>query len=130
MMMSENDDLKKKVEKLLLENERLKNRSGAVRFEELYQEKMKLKKDVRILRDRTDDLELECAAYLALKRELRKKEKELTELRSILNHRGKNTRKPVARAPKPSYGTAKKNYNRRPIHNSVSKNNLRRNNQN
>lgn len=84
--MEENDELKKKVEKLMLENERLKNGTGAVKFESILKEKLRLQKEVRILRERTEDLELECAAYLALKRELKKKEAELNELRSVLNH--------------------------------------------
>ena len=89
--MSENDELKRKVEKLLVENERLKNNTGAVKFEELLKEKLRLQKEVRILRERTEDLELECAAYVAIKRELKKKESELNELRSILSHKGKGT---------------------------------------
>ena len=88
-LMGENEELKKKVEKLLVENERLKNNTGAVKFEELLKEKLRLQKEVRILRERTEDLELECAAYVALKRELKKKESELNELRSILSHKGK-----------------------------------------
>ena len=49
-----------KFENNVEENERMKNNTGAVKYEELRNEKLLLEKEVIVLRNRTVDLELEC----------------------------------------------------------------------
>jgi len=108
LITQENEELKKRLEKLILENERLRNNTGAVQFDQLIQEKKKLKKEVILLRERADDLELECAAYYSLKKDLKKKENELQELRSILKEYQKGVAKHRAARPQANNSTKPK----------------------
>ena len=80
----ENEELRTKLEELLRDNERLKNSTGAVKFEALLTEKTSLEKEVKILKQRTEDLELQCASNFHLKKELKRKEKELEDLKAVL----------------------------------------------
>ena len=67
-----------------LDNEKLKRNTGAVKLNALMDEKRRLQDEVTMLRERTDNLELECASNMFLKKELKKKEKELNEFKALV----------------------------------------------
>jgi hypothetical protein len=83
-LSSQNEELKKKVQKLIRENRNLKKSTGAVQFESILKEKTMLEKEVKKLKERTENLELECASTMHLKKELRRKEKELKEMKGLI----------------------------------------------
>lgn len=122
----ENVKLRSTVEKLMVEKERLKNDTGAVKLEEILDEKTNLEKEVKILRRRTDDLEIECAANTHLKVELRKKEKELKELKGLLRDYevSKKLKVPMKQVTGNRFKRQSKNNLRRnrSLKNSISKN--------
>lgn len=47
-------------------------------------EKQRLQNEIALLRERTDNLELECASNMFLKKELKKKEKSLNEYKALV----------------------------------------------
>ena len=83
-LLQENDQLKSKLQDLQLNNKALINNTGAVKLNALMDEKIRLQQEVQNLRERTDNLELECAGNQFLKKELKKKEAELLEYKSLI----------------------------------------------
>lgn len=67
-----------------MDNEKLKRNTGAVKLNALIDQKRRLQEEVETLRERTDNLEVECASNMFLKKELKKKEKELNEYKSLV----------------------------------------------
>lgn len=127
----ENKKLRGIVEELMVDNERLKNDTGAVKLDSIIHERAKLEKEVNLLRRRTDDLELECAANAHLKSELKKKEKELKELKALLEdfEVSKKLNVPMKQITGSRYKRQKASYTKnRSIKKSFSKNRFPSNN--